>query len=196
MTDEPKRRRRKPLISREDAELWARLTSRVKPLAETPPVVVPEAEEPPPEDDPPAPLQLPGPRLPRPKPGATKGERKAPALTHGSTAGVDKRTAERFIKGDMDIEARLDLHGLTREAAHTALTRFIRDAADRRRRMVLVITGKGRQSEEGAGILKAEVPRWLNEPGLRPLVLSFSYAQPRHGGEGALYVFLKRERTP
>ncbi|WP_337996403.1 Smr/MutS family protein [Oleispirillum naphthae] len=195
MTDEPKRRRRKPLISREDAELWARLTSRVKPLAETPPVVVPEAEEPLPEPDPAAPPQLPGPRLPRPEPGAAKRERKAPALTHGSTAGVDKRTAERFKKGDMEIEARIDLHGLTREAAHIALTRFIQGSAAARRRMVLVITGKGRQSGEGEGILRAEVPRWLNEPALRPLVLSFSYAQPRHGGEGALYVFLKRERT-
>jgi len=195
MTEKPRPRRRKPLISREDAELWARLTSQVKPLADTPPVIVPEAEEIPPEPEPPALPQLPGPRLPRPKPGAGKAERKHAALTHGSTAGVDKRTAERFKKGDMDIEARIDLHGLTREAAHTALTRFLREAAERRRRMVLVITGKGRQSEEGEGILRTEVPRWLNEPNLRPLVLSFSYAQPRHGGEGALYVFLKRERA-
>jgi len=194
MTDDRKApRRRRSLISREDAELWARLTSRVTPLPETPPVVVPDAEEIPEAPEPPAPPPLPGPRLPSPR--QVRAKRAQAPLTHGSTAGVDKRTAERFKKGDMEIEARLDLHGLTREAAHTALTRFILGSAEAHRRMVLVITGKGRQSEDGAGILKTEVPRWLNEPGLRGLILSFSYAQPRHGGEGALYVFLKRERT-
>ncbi len=181
-------RRRRPPITADDAALWARVTSRVKPLSETPP---PPLEADPEPETPPEP---PGPRLPpRKRETASKTAKPLQPLTHGSTAGVDKRTAERFRKGSMEIEARIDLHGLTREAAHGTLTRFLRDSAARGRRMVLVITGKGLRAE-GDGVLKSEVPRWLNEASLRPLLLSFTYAQPRDGGEGALYVFLKRDR--
>ncbi len=190
MSDAPTRRKRRPPITADDAALWARVTSRVKPLAETPPPLEPD-----PEPDTPVPPEPPGPRLPpRKRDTAAKTAKPFAPLVHGSTAGVDKRTAERFRKGTMEIEARLDLHGLTREAAYGALSRFIRDGAARGRRMVLVITGKGLRAD-GDGVLKAEVPRWLNEAGLRPLILSFTYAQTRDGGEGALYVFLKRDRS-
>jgi DNA-nicking Smr family endonuclease len=183
-------RRRRPPITADDAALWARVISRVKPLAETPP---PPLEPDPEPETPPVP-EPPGPRLlPRRRAPSGKAANPLLPLTHGSTAGVDKRTAERFRKGAMEIEARLDLHGLTREAAYGALTRFLREGAARGRRMVLIITGKGLRAESD-GVLKAAVPRWLNEPGLRPLILSFTYAQPRDGGEGALYVFLKRDR--
>ena len=193
MADAPTRRKRRLLITPGDVALWARLTRSVKPLPETPPVTMP-----PPEDDDDTiespPFDLPGPRLPPPRRDAGTAPKRHAELSHGSTAGVDKRTAERFRKGGMEIEGRLDLHGLTRDAARGALTAFIRTGASRGHRMVLVITGKGRRAD-GDGVLKAEVPRWLNEPALRPLILSFSYAQPRDGGEGALYVFLKRNRN-
>jgi DNA-nicking Smr family endonuclease len=106
---------------------------------------------------------------------------------------MDRRQAERFKRGKMSIEGRLDLHGMTRAAAHGALRRFLLGAAAADKRCVLVITGKGRASPQG-GVLREEVPRWLNEPGLRDKVLSFDYSQQSDGGTGALYVLLKRRR--
>lgn len=114
------------------------------------------------------------------------------ALDHRRAPGLDKGTAGRLAKGMMAIDAVIDLHGLTQPVAHAALSRFIAGSADLGRRCVLVITGKG--SREGAGILRAEVPRWLTEPALKGLILAFTPAQPKHGGGGALYVLLKRRR--
>ncbi|HXP97440.1 MAG TPA: Smr/MutS family protein, partial [Telmatospirillum sp.] len=106
--------------------------------------------------------------------------------------GLDKSTAGRFAKGQMEIDATIDLHGLTQPVAHAALARFVTGSGNLGRRCLLVITGKG--NREGTGVLRAEVPRWLNEPGLRDAILAFTYAQPKHGGQGALYVLLKRRR--
>jgi DNA-nicking Smr family endonuclease len=106
-------------------------------------------------------------------------------------AGVDRATAERLKRGRYPVEARLDLHGMTQPEAHRALTGFIARSRTAGRRCVLVITGHGRMS---GGVLKAAVPRWLAEPGLRPDVLAITPAQPRAGGDGALYVLLRRLR--
>ncbi len=116
-----------------------------------------------------------------------------PALTPGTTAGVDRRTAERVRKGRLPVEATLDLHGLRQAEAHHALAGFVARCHGDGRRLVLVVTGKG-TFRDNAGILRAQVPRWLNEPGLRDKVLSLHPAQPRHGGAGAFYLFLKRRR--
>ncbi|TCZ75519.1 Smr/MutS family protein, partial [Lysobacter sp. N42] len=88
---------------------------------------------------------------------------------------------------------RIDLHGMTRQAAHGALANYIHRAADRGLRCIIVITGKGSAGGE-AGVLRREVPHWLNQPDLRPRIVSFVQAQPRHGGAGALYVLLRRRR--
>ena len=109
-------------------------------------------------------------------------------LSHGVTAGLDKRTAQRLKKGRLPIEARLDLHGHSQEQAFRALHGFIDGQWAAGRRCVLVVTGKGK------GVLKDAVPRWLNEPLLRMKILSFTYAQRQDGGEGALYILLKRAR--
>ena len=106
-------------------------------------------------------------------------------------AGVDRATAERLKRGRYPVEAHLDLHGMTQAEAHRALTGFIGRSRVAGRRCVLVITGHGRIS---GGVLKAAVPRWLAEPGLRPDVLAITPAQPCAGGEGALYVLLRRLR--
>jgi len=116
-------------------------------------------------------------------------------LEHGSSAGIDKRKAARFRRGKLDIEATLDLHGMVRAEAHRALDAFLERCEAQGKRCVLVITGKGLSKDEG-GVLRQEVPRWLNEPANRARVLSFDYAQQRHGGMGALYVLLKRQRDP
>lgn len=87
------------------------------------------------------------------------------------------------------IGARVDLHGLTHDQARAALTAFIEDACARGLRGVLVITGKGAL---GDGVLRRRAPEWLAEPPLRQRVAGLSEAHRRHGGEGALYVALKR----
>jgi DNA-nicking Smr family endonuclease len=104
-------------------------------------------------------------------------------------AGVDRATAERLKRGRYQVEARLDLHGMTQAEAYRALSGFVGVSRAAGRRCVLVITGHGRAS---GGVLKAAVPRWLGEPDLRPHVLAITPAQPRAGGGGALYVLLRR----
>lgn len=119
--------------------------------------------------------------------------------------GLDKRTAERLRKGRMEIDGKLDLHGLTRAEAHRRLRSFITASQIQGKRCVLVITGKGSSRQktddapfmqsEKAGILREAVPKWLTAPDLRPLVIDIRHAQPKHGGSGALYVLLRRSRA-
>src|SRR5207247_9398201 len=99
-------------------------------------------------------------------------------------AGVDRATAERLKRGRRPVEASLDLHGMTQAEAHRALAAFITGSRSAGQRCVLVITGHGRL---GGGVLKAAVPRWLEEPHLRRAVLAIAPAQPPHGGPGPLY---------
>ena len=106
-------------------------------------------------------------------------------------AGVDRATAERLKRGQRAIEARLDLHGMTQADAHRALAGFVLGSRAAGRRCVLVITGHGRTS---GGVLKHAVPRWLNEPDLRRHLLAIAPARPQHGGSGALYLLLRKER--
>ncbi len=122
-----------------------------------------------------------------------------------NVAGLDRKSSEKLRRGKMDIEGRVDLHGFTRKEAHSRLRSFIHSAHRKGSRCVLVITGKGSSAGKAEddvfmgggrkGILREEVPRWLREPDLQKLVLDFRPAQPRHGGEGALYVLLRRSRT-
>ena len=115
----------------------------------------------------------------------------APALDRFS--GIDRANAERLKRGLHRIEARLDLHGMTQSEAHRALFAFVRASRDAGLRCVLVITGRG-FGPNGPGVLKSSVPRWLEEPVLRRQLLAIAPAQPRHGGAGALYVLLRRQR--
>ena len=105
--------------------------------------------------------------------------------------GLDRRSWLRLKRGQVTIEAKLDLHGRTQDHAHRALGRFLDEAQTRGERTALVVTGKGLAS---GGLLRQMVPRWLNEPGNRDRVVAFCPAQPRHGGSGALYVLLRRRR--
>jgi DNA-nicking Smr family endonuclease len=155
--------------------------ARIKP--ERPPPKPAEAAEPAP---PPA-------RRVAARPAAPKKSTALPALKPGVSPGVDRRTAEKHRRGRLPVEARLDLHGMTQEEAHRALERFLPRAQESGCRSVLIITGKG--SRDGTrGVLKEAVPRWLNQSPLRALILSISWAQPKDGGAGALYVLLRRIR--
>ncbi len=97
---------------------------------------------------------------------------------------------QRVARGREPIDARIDLHGLTQAEAHAALSRFLHAASARGARLVLIITGKGTRS--GEGVLKRQVPLWLALPEFRELVIGFEGAHAAHGGEGALYVRLRR----
>ncbi|HEY1750006.1 MAG TPA: Smr/MutS family protein [Caulobacteraceae bacterium] len=105
-------------------------------------------------------------------------------------AAIDAALHRRLTRGSDVIAARIDLHGLTHDAARAALTAFVARAVEAGWRSVLVITGKG---VGGDGVLRRRVPDWLAEPPIRQHVAGASEAHRRHGGEGALYVALKRK---
>jgi DNA-nicking Smr family endonuclease len=121
-----------------------------------------------------------------------------PTPVPGAMPGIDKRQGERFRRGQLPIEGKIDLHGRTQAEAHDALQHFIERAFKAGKRQLLVITGKGMTQGNAqvtkSGVLKANVPRWLNEAPMRRLILAISQARPEHGGEGALYVLLKRAK--
>jgi len=179
--------RRRRVVSPDEARVWRAVVRDVKPLPGHPPPD-PAITAPPPPLIVTTPSAMPRPSSPPPP---RRSAAPPPPLEHGRAAGLDKRTAERMQGGDMEIDGRLDLHGMTQDSAHAALNGFVLRAYDAGRRCLLVITGKGRL---GSGVLRAEVPRWLNQSPLRERVLGFSYAKARHGGEGALYVLVKRRR--
>jgi DNA-nicking Smr family endonuclease len=145
-----------------------------------------------------------------PKPAATKHKPVAPPpvsprVTPPPPAplSLERRKARKLSTGRIEIEGRIDLHGMRQSEAHTALIRFLQRGYVDGRRWVLVITGKGaptrtahdeKLEREGAerGVLRRNVPRWLAEPELAPIVIGFTTAAIKHGGEGALYVHLRK----
>jgi DNA-nicking Smr family endonuclease len=144
----------------------------------------------------------PAPRTAIPK--SAKAPAELPTIGGHHPPGLDRSSAERLKRGRYQIEARIDLHGLTQDKAHRALADFIARAAHDGLRCVLVITGKGlrkldvdegeRIRSDDLGILRNAVPRWLNEAPTRGRILAFGAAQPKDGGGGALYVLLRRWR--
>ncbi len=116
--------------------------------------------------------------------------------------GLDRKTAEKLRKGQMPINGRLDLHGMTQAQAYEALNVFIPASYGAGKRCVLVITGKGAGPDgrrdplsQGQGVLKRMVPEWLGESSLVSMILKTEKARPQHGGDGALYVLLRRRRS-
>jgi DNA-nicking Smr family endonuclease len=186
MTSEHKPRRRK--LSTEERALWRDVTTSISPLRrrglKAKASVEAEAEV---EQTPGAPATAPArpaPKPPYPVPHAQ------PAL-----APLDRRARQRIARGTDRIDARIDLHGHTQAQAHDALVRFLRRAQDKGARIVLVITGKGGGMDDtGRGVLRRQVPLWLALPEFRALVLSVETASAAHGGEGALYVRMRRAK--
>jgi DNA-nicking Smr family endonuclease len=107
-------------------------------------------------------------------------------------APIDRKARQKLARGHDAIDARIDLHGRTQVQAHRALRKFLIDAQAEGNRYVLVITGKGRDQEQG--ILRRQVPLWLEAPDFRGLVVGFDTAHTGHGGAGALYVRVRRKR--
>ncbi|SDW12713.1 Smr/MutS family protein [Roseicitreum antarcticum] len=125
-----------------------------------------------------------------------------PADTATAPVRMDRKAYDRLRRGKLTPDAKIDLHGMTLAEAHPALIGFIMRCHVRGDRLVLVITGKGRTaSSDGLiprrqGALKQDVPHWLRNMPLRPLVLELREAHQRHGGAGALYVYLRRPGRP
>jgi DNA-nicking Smr family endonuclease len=111
---------------------------------------------------------------------------------------LDKRQKQRVARGRSAIDARIDLHGMTQSEAHDALMHFVRRQQAHGARLILVVTGKGTGRSYGAererGVLRRQVPLWLALPEFRSLIVGFDEAHVAHGGEGALYVRLRRNR--
>ena len=179
-----------PKKPREDEKaLWQAAMQDVRPLKKPRPGP-PPAPQPPSSSLPPV-----KPMPPSAPPVSPPPLRSPPELEHGRASGLDRRSAERLRRGRLPIDGRLDLHGLTQAVAAERLAEFIAGGQAAGKRCLLVITGKG-LARDGGGILREQVPRWLNQAPNRARVLAFDYAQPQHGGMGAIYVLLRRRREP
>lgn len=145
----------------------------------------------------------------KPKPARTKKKKHVhhtpqtpPNIRKPQNTQLDKRTDERLRKGQIPIEAHLDLHGFNQEQAHSAVNRFVQSAYHAHKRCVLIITGKGQTDADGlrdplspsGGILKQKLPQWLTHAPLASIVLKTYPAKPKDGGHGALYVYLRRNK--
>ena len=174
---------RRRVLSYEERVLWTTVTKAIEPLHASAHFDT--------GDDAIAPVPPSAPRAKTARIPASVPPPPAPPL-----APLGRRMKQRVARGKQAIDARLDLHGLTQTQAHAALLRFLRNAHARDARLVLVITGKGQRSEgeRERGVLRRHVPQWLGLPEFRSFVVGFEDAHVAHGGEGALYVRLRRAR--
>lgn len=190
------RRGRRRILNAEERALWDHVVRSVKPLK---PAGAPEPVPDPPVAAEPAPAPPPEPAaVPKRQKAAKAAAQPAPP----PLATLEPKTRRRLTRG-AEVDARLDLHGLTQAAAHHRLRGFLLEAQASGHSLVLVITGKGDPDRlgthapafgEGRGVLKRAVPLWLAEPDLRMVVVGFEPAGRRHGGEGALYVRIRKRR--
>jgi DNA-nicking Smr family endonuclease len=181
-------KRERPLREDEDA-LWRGVAKSIKPLRKAPVARPAEraASTPPPK------------AAPKSKPEITQ---RAPSVAVRATpkptpalATLDRRTRQKLARGREAIDARLDLHGMTQAEAYTALLRFLNRVQADGAKFVIIVTGKGARGGSGErGVLRRQVPQWLGLPEFRPLVIGFESAHVGHGGDGALYVRVRRGR--
>jgi DNA-nicking Smr family endonuclease len=181
--------RRKRTLSEEERALWDSVAKQAKPLrnkhrvtasrATSPKTEAPVAAEAAGQPKAPIPVAIPPPK-----------KTTAPPL-----APLGRRERAQLSRGKKEIEARLDLHGMTQMRAHRALSGFLHQAHGNGLTFVLVITGKGKiGTESERGVLRRQVPQWLSQPEFRNVVVGFEEAHIGHGGAGALYVRIRRSR--
>jgi DNA-nicking Smr family endonuclease len=176
---------RKRSLSEDERVLWRTVTRSIAPLRGRHAVPEEQAES----------LQT------EPKSAQTRSTAAASRPSAARAAGapplapLGRRMKQRLARGTADIDGRIDLHGLTQAEAHAVLQRFLHQAQARDAKVVLVITGKGgADPHAGRGVLRRQVPLWLESAELRPLVVGFENASIGHGGAGALYVRVRRGR--
>jgi len=198
-------KRRSRGLTEDDRAAWdaaARTISPLRPARIT--FDPPPGEAPPPvRSDPVSAPEMPGFRVGERANGYSKPPDMAPTTRQRLAAmplSMDAKTHGRMKRGKLKPEAKLHLHGMTLAQAHPVLTRFIHRAYGDGLRLVLVVTGKGKDRDSGGpipvprGVLRHNVPLWLAAGSLRPLVLQITDAHQRHGGGGAYYVYLRRAR--
>jgi DNA-nicking Smr family endonuclease len=189
-----KRRDGKPKLP--DWHLWFEVSKTVSPLRQARQPIIDLGDEP-----------LPLPSTPQPKPKPHRLMPVMPAYQSDGRpgkkprAGIEPNLKQRLMRGREEIDGTIDLHGMRQVEAHSALTRFIHARHARGDRTLLVITGKGlkKLGDDAAviierGVLRQMLPIWLTEPNLAPLVAGWDMAAQTHGGDGAFYVRLRRER--
>ena len=174
-------------LSQDDRRIWARVAGSVTPRKpKKAALVIPGAAV----VDPPA-VPLPrGPARPRAAAPAWSPPVAAPPRLRGHPEELEPRRQRRLSRERDPIEAKIDLHGYGRFQAQDALTAFLMGAQARGYRSVLVVTGQGRRG--GTGVIRASVHEWLQAPTLRGVVSGFAAAARHHGGDGALYVTIRR----
>jgi DNA-nicking Smr family endonuclease len=180
--------RRKRNLSEEERALWESVAKQIKPLRKKPRAAkaegAPAAEAPVAAKAAVPPKPLPSVKIPR------MATPPAPPLVP-----LGRRERAQLSRGRKEIDARLDLHGMTQTRAHRALSGFLLRAHREGLTFVLVITGKGKMGAESErGVLRRQVPQWLSLPEFRSLVVGFEEAHIGHGGEGALYVRIRRSK--
>ncbi len=181
--------RRKRALSEEERALWDTVAKEIKPLRKKPRAGKTEPASAESETTAAAKAAVPPKSLPPAKiPRATKPI--TPPL-----APLGRRERAQLSRGRKEIDARLDLHGMTQTRAHRELFGFLQRAHSDGLTFVLVITGKGRAgADPERGVLRRQVPQWLSLPEFRSLVVGFEEAHVGHGGEGALYVRIRRSK--
>jgi DNA-nicking Smr family endonuclease len=193
----------------DDHEIWRQTAATIEPLKRGKPRVHPASEA--------AKLEAPAPKsTPKPEPGQASTPKVSRATTQSgmqskaaeraqvtppALATFDRNNVRKIRSGRLEVEARVDLHGMSQHEAHAALRTFLARSHSRGLRFVLVITGKGKTTDASdalpadgdreRGVLRRNVPRWLEEPDVRSIVVSYTTAAIQHGGEGALYVHLR-----
>ncbi|MEO0991811.1 MAG: Smr/MutS family protein [Pseudomonadota bacterium] len=198
----PKRRRG---LSPEEQALWNRVAEAVHPLGperkQGTPLLQPSEPKSPPKSL--TPTEVPPFRIGERKKASASSVQTVPSISDHLAAqplNMDQKKFRRMQRGKLEPEARIDLHGQTLASAHPALIGFIMRSAAEGLRLVLVITGKGKTKDDGGpipvrhGVLKNQVPDWLRRPPCAALVLEVREAHQNHGGGGAYYVYLRRNR--
>jgi DNA-nicking Smr family endonuclease len=188
----PPRRRRG--LSDDERVLWESVAKQTKPLRERHRAAK-ATGAPPPEPTSAVATAAVAPN-PQPTKGIVKAAKPPTAPPAPPLAPLGRRERLQLSRGRKDIDGRIDLHGMTQTRAHHALHRFLQRASDDGLTFVLVITGKGRTvgPESVRGVLRRQVPHWLSLPEFRSFVIGFEEAHIGHGGEGALYVRVRRAR--
>jgi DNA-nicking Smr family endonuclease len=181
-----------PRLTAEDHAAWAHYAQHIAKLPGRTNPAPPPANQPPadPPPDPSSPATPPPEITGRAKPAARPGPARSPLAIGAPPAGVDKSTWQRFRTGKLAAPRTLDLHGMTVQAAFHALTTFLHAAHADHIRCVEIVTGSGRR--EGTGVLRRELPHWLNRPDLRPLILGA--AHPHVANQGSVRLLLRRIR--
>ena len=212
-TGRPKQSSRKPrLLNDDERRLWRAVAKDVRPLSSG--QIIPEPEL---ATEPDSGASIKVVAVSKPLASVPRPRRKSELIAAHQAAsaepppltGLDRRTSQKLARGQIETEARMDLHGMRQDEAEAALYGFLARSRHAGLRCVLVITGKGEspfarhilhssryhEASDHSGVLRSALPHWLATPRFRSEIAGFQPAHPRHGGGGAFYVWLRKRRA-